>query len=247
VSERPVATHLTIHLERYDSMRVLPDAAQTAPGGQPLRWLAGADEGRHGSDFSSLLATEYVGFGLHADEASARACSAVPMACFDDAVEVWSAVFVPVRTLGGCNWIDDSVEMQLDTPAPGPLAVLTSAGWVVGPHFDVDRALSFAAAVERVRSSITDVDVPGMHSQQLFAFPGMLVHDGVTLTFWHDEPSMKQFAYRPGAHKTELDAFRLDETSDRTSFTRLRPIASHGTWWGSDPFVRPAAAAAPGR
>ena len=76
----------------------------------------------------------------------------------------------------------------------------------------------------------------GMLSHQAFIFPGLLADDGVTFTTWRDEGAMKSYAYRAGVHKTEMDAFRLDETADRTSFTRLRPIETHGTWWGTDPF-----------
>jgi hypothetical protein len=234
----PTATHMTIHLVRYDAARVLPPEAQTAPVATALQWLAGADESRHGGEFFSGVATEFVGFGLHADEASARACARTPMACFADADERWSGAFRVARALKGCNWIDDHVDLQCTSSGSGgPLAVLTSAGWELGPSFVLERAMSFADAVGRVRAAATAVDVAGMHSMQLFAFPGVLVHDGVTLTFWNDEVAMKEFAYRAGTHKTELDAFRLDETTDRTSFTRLRPIESHGTWWGTDPFA----------
>jgi hypothetical protein len=237
MSTRPVATHVTIHLARYDDIRALPAVGQAAPAGHPLVWLAGSDEGRHGSEFASTLATEFAVFGVHPDEASAQACATETLPCFADAVETWSAVFVPVRMLGGCNWIADHVDLQPTiAAADGPLAVLTSAGWVLDANFDVDRAMSFGAAVGRVRDSITGADVPGLLAHQNFVFPGLLVHDGVTLTFWQDEASMKNFAYRPGSHKTELDAFRLNETCDRTSFTRLRPIESHGTWWGTNPF-----------
>ncbi len=117
------------------------------------------------------------------------------------------------------------------------MAVMTSAGWDVGPDFDVARALSFAASVAEVRQSMWDDPPTGMFSHQNFVFPGVLVDDGITFTMWRDIDAMKSFAYRPGPHKSAMDAFRLDETADRTSFTRLAPLATHGSWWGSDPLA----------
>jgi len=80
-----------------------------------------------------------------------------------------------------------------------------------------------------------DDPIDGMHASHNFTYPGMLVHDGSTFSIWRDDSAMKEFAYRPGKHKTEMDAFRIDETADRTSWTRLRPLESHGTWFGRDP------------
>jgi hypothetical protein len=97
--------------------------------------------------------------------------------------------------------------------------------------------MSFAAGVDRVRRSIVDVD--GLHASHVFLFPGVITDDSMTLTFWRDDQAMRSFAYRPGVHKDEMDAFRLDETADRTSFTRLLPVWSRGTWWGRDPLAAP--------
>lgn len=113
---------------------------------------------------------------------------------------------------------------------------MTSAGWDVGPDFDAARALAFAAAVTEVRTSMWEHPPEGMTSHQTFVFPGLLDHDGITFTTWRDVDAMKAYAYQPGPHKSAMDAFRLDETADRTSFTRLLPLETHGTWWGSDPF-----------
>lgn len=230
------ATHLSVHLARFAEMGVLPDDGREAPAGDPVTWLFGVDEGRHGGEFGCQRGTEFAAIGLHPDESSALACAAAPVGAFAGAGETWSGAFVPARSIGICNWMAPLGHASQPMPADEPLMVITSAGWVLDAGFDVERALRFGAAVTRVRASMSSV--PGMHSSHAFVFPGLLELDSITMTFWRDLDGMRTFAYQAGTHKTEMDAFRLDETADRTSFTRLRPITTHGTWWGGDPLAR---------
>lgn len=232
------ARYLSVHLARFDEIGRLPDHDGVAPAGSPSSWLIGADEGRHGSEFSSQLATEFIAVGVHVDEASARACAAADVPAFADATEVWSAALVPIKSHGCCNWIGTDGHFAVDRDRrqdDGVVITVTTAGWDVGPDFDVERALSFAAGVERVRTWIHEEPIDGMLASHNFVYPGLLDHDGSTFSIWRDDAAMKEFAYRPGAHKTEMDAFRIDETADRTSWTRLHPLESHGTWFGADP------------
>lgn len=234
------ANYLSVHLARFDDVRHLPDHSDEPPAGSPSSWLIGADESRHGSEFASQLASEFIAVGVHADETSARACAAAEVDAFIDATEVWSAALRPTKSHGCCNWIDNGSHFAIDRslqPTDGVVITMTTAGWELGPDFDVDRALSFGAAVGRVRTWMEDEPIDGLLSSQLFVFPGLLAHDGPTFSIWRDDNAMKNFAYRPGAHKTEMDAFRLDENADRTSWTRLRAIESNGTWWGVDPLA----------
>ena len=230
------SNYLSVHLARTEEVTTLPDGPLAAPAGSPSTWLIGADEGRHGSEFASQLATEFIAVGTHATESSARECAASSVPQFADAVETWSAVLEPIRSHGDCNWVDGGHFAGAGTRTDGPMAVMTSVGWDTGPGFEVERALSFGQATGRVRASMWADPVDGLTSHQAFIFPGLLVHDGITFTTWEQESAAVAFAYRPGAHKTEMDAFRLDETADRTSFTRLRPLVAHGTWHGADPF-----------
>lgn len=229
--------YLSIHLARVDEVTALDSDAALPPGGQPSCWLLGADEGLHGSEFASQRSTVFAAVGTHHDEESARACAAAAVAEFAGATETWSAALRPARSHGSCNWVDGGHFDADGTRTDGPIAVMTSAGWDVGPDFQVERALDFGAAVARVRAAMWSEPHEGMTSHQSFTFPGMLTHDGITFTTWRDEAAAVAFAYRPGAHKTEMDRFRLDETADRTSFTRLRPIETHGTWHGADPLA----------
>jgi hypothetical protein len=232
------ANYLSVHLARFDEIRHLPDHSDDPPAGSPSSWLIGADEGRHGSEFASQLASEFIAVGVHFDEASARACASADVDAFAEATEVWSVALQPTKSHGSCRWIGDSGHFAVDPGArstDGVVITLTTAGWELGPDFDVERAMSFGAAVERVRTWMQDEPIDGMLAWGIFNFPGLLVHDGPTFSIWRDDAAMKNFAYRAGVHKTAMDAFRLDETADRTSWTRLRALESHGTWWGVDP------------
>ena len=237
-SNRTDANYLSVHLARFDEVRHLPDHSDNPPAGSPSSWLIGADEGRHGSEFASQLASEFIAVGVHADEASARACASADVDAFADATEVWSVALQPTKSHGSCTWIGDGNHFAVDRSirsTDGVVITLTTAGWELGPEFDVQRAMSFGDGVERVRTWIHDEPIDGLLVSGIFVFPGLLVHDGPTFSIWRDDAAMKNFAYRAGAHKTEMDAFRLDETADRTSWTRLRAIESHGTWSGVDP------------
>jgi hypothetical protein len=229
--------YLSIHLARVEEMTVLPSDGALPPAGEPLSWLLGADEGLHESEFASQRSTVFVAVGTHHTEESARTCAAAGVAEFADASETWSAALRPTRSHGSCNWVDGGHFDADGERAAGPIAVMTSVGWDVGPGFQLERAVDFGEAVTRVRAAMWSEQVDGMTSHQTFVFPGMLAHDGITFTTWRDEAAAVAFAYRPGAHKTEMDRFRLDETADRTSFTRLRSIETHGTWYGADPLA----------
>ncbi len=227
--------YMSVHLAREEEIVTLTSDGSVPPAGKPASWLLGADEGLHGSESSSQRSTVFVAVGTHHTEESARACAAAPVAEFANASETWSAALRPTRSHGSCNWVDGGQFDASGERATGPIAVMTSVGWDIGPGFQPQRALDFAEGVGRVRKAMWSEPVEGMTSEQSFVFPGILTHDGLTFTTWRDEAAAVAFAYRPGAHKTEMDRFRLDETADRTSFTRLRPIETHGTWFGADP------------
>jgi hypothetical protein len=232
-----VARYLSVHLARFDEVGLLPDHDDVAPAGSPSSWLIGADEGRHGSEFGSQLATEFIAVGVHADKASARACAAAAVPPFADAAEVWSAALLPVKSHGCCDWIGDDGHFAVDRdrqPIGEVLITLTTAGWDVGPDFDMQRPISFGAGVERVLTWIREQPIDGLVAAHDFNSPA---HDGMTFSIWRDDAAMKEFAYGSGAHKVEMDAFRIDTTADRTSWTRLHPLESHGTWSGTDPLA----------
>jgi len=141
---------------------------------------------------------------------------------------------------GEVNWLEPQMPGQVFSTGPAPdndesFVVITSAGWRLDERFDPDRASDFGLGVLDIRNNMTAVE--GLHSQHSFNFTADLTIDAVTLTYWHDDASMRAFAYRPGRHKTQLDKYREFDTADRTSFTRLRVIESRGSVNGSDPMT----------
>ena len=142
-----------------------------------------------------------------------------------------------MRSHGTCNWVDGGHFHVDGERSDGPIAIMTSAGWDFGPEFEIERPLDFGVSVKEVRAAMWSAPLDGMTSHQAFVFPGVITHDGITFTTWRDEAAAIAFAYRPGTHKTAMDRHRALETADRLSFTRLRPIATHGTWFGVDPLA----------
>jgi hypothetical protein len=234
------ATHLTIRLVRFDRVRDLDDVG-LCPIGDPLWTGVGADVRAAGAPQGAATAFTWAAVGFFADESTARASfeagsAAVPWAA--GAAEVWTALLQPFTHRGETNWVDPArpgpVFATGRAPAPGErMAVLTTVGWNFGPDLDMDRVADFGVGVGLIRDSMNDVD--GLHSQQTFTPPGGGL-DPFTFTIWRDDAAMRAFAYRPGVHKEQMDRFKRLHTADRTSFTRLRALASSGTWHGTDPF-----------
>jgi heme-degrading monooxygenase HmoA len=114
----------------------------------------------------------------------------------------------------------------------GPLIVMTTVGFKLGPELDIQRVVDFRRNVDRVRATLAGVQ--GNIANQVFT-PHTHGDDGFTMTIWRDEAAMFNFAYRPGSHRTELGRYKSDATADRTSFTRFRAVRSSGCRDGRDP------------
>ena len=111
--------------------------------------------------------------------------------------------------------------------------IITTAGWDVSEEMNMDPIRDFSSGVARVRISMTGV--PGLHSQQTFSFPGSFETDGITVTFWRDFASARDFAYGAGLHRELMKRHRDGDFGARTSFTRFSVLHSEGTWHGSNP------------
>ena len=110
--------------------------------------------------------------------------------------------------------------------------VMTTAGFVVGPGFDMARVVDFRTNVDRIRIHAEAAD--GNVARQVFA-PHTPGDDGVTMTVWRDDASMSAFAYRTGEHRDQIDRYKREQTADRTSFTRFRAVRTSGSWNGRCP------------
>lgn len=150
------------------------------------------------------------------------------------ALEHWRALLSPFAHRGECNHLSASCGLLFDIhPDPGgPLVVMTTAGFELRAKSDFQRLKDFRRRVEAMRSVIEASE--GNLAHQVFAplAPG---DDGVTMSLWRDDGSMFAFAYKPGAHRVELDRQNSHRTVDRSSFTRFRVVRSHGLWKGKDP------------
>jgi hypothetical protein len=112
------------------------------------------------------------------------------------------------------------------------LLVMTTGGYVIGPDFDRSRAIDFTHRSRAVREVATVAD--GNLARQIF-YPHIPGGDPATLTIWQSDAAMTAFAYRSGLHREMIERHKSIGMLDRTSFTRLRPIRTAGTWEGRDP------------
>lgn len=235
------ACFASIILVRFDEMLVGGSLPDTTDEGV-LFMNVGADVRAAATDMASESAFKFAIYGLHDSAESAQRAIGnrlknIPW--ITDATESWCAVLAPFRHYGEANFLntDDPGSvfetMQPEPPAGSAIVVVTSAGWELGPDLDMTKVRDFGAHVTAVRISMSGV--PGLHSQQTFSFPGGLTTDGITVTFWKDLASMRDFAYGPGLHRKQVKRQRDDEFGGRTSFTRFAVMHSEGTWHGSDP------------
>jgi hypothetical protein len=237
------ATHLTIRLVRFAEAVELIDPPH-GWAGTPLTTFVAADAREIGLTPGTPKGLVWISCALFADGAAARAAfesspDATPWA--GDAVESWLGLLQPFYAKGTTTWLDPSTPGPMfvagDAPPPDhACAVITSAGWNFGPGLDRQRIVDFGVNSVAVRASMTSS--PGLHSMQAFGeAPLSNGRDLITLTFWRDLASMQEFAYRKGTHRTIMDEDQKRTTAlyDRSSFTRLRGLASRGSWRGTDP------------
>jgi hypothetical protein len=125
------------------------------------------------------------------------------------------------------------LEAHDDDPG-GPLVVMTTGGYVLGPDFDRSRAVDFTHRSARVREVATGS--PGNLVRQIF-YPHLVGGDPATMTVWQSDAAMSAFAYRSGLHREMIERHKRIGMLDRTSFTRLRALRTSGTWEGRDPIA----------
>jgi len=236
------ATHASLTLARFDDVRETgPIHAEERPG--TLFLNCAADVRAAASDAKSQHALKFALYGLHDSEVAASQAVADRFTIapwFEEANELWSGVLQPFRHFGEANFVNPAepggcFDVSLTPPADdAPVVIMTSVGWDLEGEVDWEPIKSFGEGVTGVRIGMTAV--PGLHSQQSFSFPGGLVWDGITVTFWKNLASTMNFAYGPGLHRTLVKKQRGNQFGARTSFTRFIPIWSEGTWHGSDPF-----------
>lgn len=154
------------------------------------------------------------------------------------ATEAWHALLLPIANRGECNHLDPANPGLMLEPAAsdpgGPLVVLTTAGYIIGPDLDVARVIDFRQNADAVRDTVAAM--PGNLARQVFT-PHVYGQDGFTATVWRDDKAMMAYAYRPSRHRTEMERYKTEHTADRTSFSRFRVLATKGTWEGQCPIA----------
>lgn len=230
----------TLHWLRFPDIRT-PAALDLSrqPAGAAA-WKIGAD-GAAAADGSRQPSEVWCAVGLYPERADAEAAVADPgafMPFLGETIEAWHALLLPIAHRGECNHLDRErpgpmLQPHAEDPG-GPLVVMTTAGFNLGPDLDMARVVDFRRNVDRVRLTVAAAD--GNLARQVFA-PHTPGDDGVTTTVWRDDAAMSAFAYRPGEHRGQVDRFKREQTCDRTSFTRLRPVRTSGSWEGRDPLA----------
>ena len=236
----------TVHAVRFREP-VSDDQIELTEGPKSaLGWVFGPDGsyGPHaeGESFGESTSTVWGGIGLYREPDDAQDAFDDPSAfipCLGSAVEAWHLELSPFDHRGDVNWLGTDQIGEVFDPVDDPsgsgrLVVVTSAGYVIDENIDLDRVLDFATNVNRVRSWMDGAD--GLLVQHAFSSPD-IYQDAMTFRVWRDSTGMRDFGYREGVHRTQMDRYRSEHTADRTSFTRFRPLRTCGTWGGADPLA----------
>jgi hypothetical protein len=230
----------TAHWLRFRSVETPDRLDLTRPPRGASSWKIGPD-GPPAPDGSRLPSEVWGGVGLYCERRDAEAALDDPSAFLpflDRLAEAWHVLLQPTAHRGECNHLDPNAAgllFEVDGADPGgPLVVMTTVGFDLGPAFDLDRVIAFRRGVDRVREVFAHSD--GILAHRVFA-PHVRGEDGVTMTLWRDEHAMFAFAYRPGLHRTEINRYKAEQTADRTSFTRFRALRTSGSWAGGDPLM----------
>jgi hypothetical protein len=176
------------------------------------------------------------GVGIWHSRDAAEAMFAAPadyMPWLEEAVTAWHCLAVPIAHRGTVNWRGYLQKGEAVRPARldpgGPLVVVTSAGFASRDAAAMPRIKQFVAGVVDV------LDAYGKQASNLrrAAYRGSFDgRDGYTMSLWRTDEGMRQAAYHPGTHRTLMDQDNAGLLSDRSSFTRLRPIHCRGDWDG---------------
>lgn len=144
----------------------------------------------------------------------------------DHASEVWTMRMIPIKSVGAWGGSNPFPASE-DPPVDGPCAVITRA------TLRARHAKSFHGAVPSI-----DLDLARAHG--LLGSVGFgespIVHQG-TLSIWKSQTAMREFAYGTAAHREAMRRRSDERWYAEELFARFRPVASEGTWGGSDPLA----------
>ena len=232
------AQYATVHRFRFPQITTKEMLQLSAIPPGALSWRIGPS-GEVGPDGYRLPADVWCAVGLFGNQAQAQAALQAKeqfMPFLESAAESWHALLLPFAHKGECNLLDrehPGPVFENNQADPGGLCmVITTAGFVLGPDFKVERAIDFRRNVDQTNAWMAQAE--GCIANQVFT-PHTVGDDGFTLSIWRDDASMLAAAYRPGVHRSQLDRSKLENVFDRSSFTRCRILYSLGEWNGRNP------------
>ena len=183
----------------------------------------------------TLVSDIWGGMGIWNSRAEAEAMLARPdraMPWLSEAVASWHCLALPVGHRGEVNWrghIEDGTAIRPSPSDPGgALIVVTSAGFTHRDAANLPRIKRFVEGVSEVMGWFTAL--PSNIRNDVFNGPDG--REGFTLSLWQSDAAMRETAYHPGRHRGRMDEYRDGALMDRSSFTRLRAVVSHGDWDG---------------
>ncbi len=232
------ARYATAHWLRFQGVTTRDQLDLSVKPQGAMSWKIGTT-GPVGPDGYRLPGHIWCAVGLFSDLVAAREAfcnSDSHMPFVANTVESWHQILLPIRHHGNCNHLDRDLPGEIFTVSstdPGGAAmVITTAGYLPAPK--VERLIAFRHGVDEVDQWLRNVD--GCLANRPFT-PHTIGDDGVTFSVWRDDASMLAAAYHTGVHREKMDAHKAVNAFDRSSFTRLRIVDSHGQWGGRDPLA----------
>ncbi|WP_242918807.1 spheroidene monooxygenase [Pontibacter liquoris] len=139
--------------------------------------------------------------------------------------EHWTIKLLPYQSHGFWDGQEPFAPALPEKYSTGPLAVLTRASinWRTLPNFwryvpQASKALENAAGLV---CSIGLGELPFIRQ--------------ATFSVWESGEAMKEYAYKNALHQEVMRRTRAENWYSEELFARFRPIASAGTWNGTDP------------
>jgi len=238
--ERKLCSHVSVHFLRFASAKTVGELGRLENPDGAARWIPMVDVDLSENVLAERVGSDWAVVGLHAsgEEAdSAVARSGHFSSLTDDITEYWRAAFDVISHHGVADWIDRSKPGLILEPVAedrgGPLAVMTTAGFVLDANFDLARAQDFASNSFRALKAMEVA--PGNVFAHVLSGAEVIGHDAITFTVWQGDTAMRAAAYKKGQHREQVDRHRASPMVDRSSFTRLRTRTSAGSRNGVDP------------
>lgn len=179
-------------------------------------------------------AQSWGGIALYKDRATANHHAANPTALISPSIatlETWSALLEPFRHAGAVNWRGNvessSAVVTSQSKSSGPLAVITSAGFISQDAAEMPRIKAFTTGSKKILARFKQ-DSELIEGAIFYSMYDQL--DGITLTLWPNEQAMLKAAYQNGLHAELMHKHRDQAMADRISNTRANIIKSYGTW-----------------